>query len=331
MAVRFFNAAPAMALLALLGMFCGSPMLASAQQAAYPVKPIRFVVLFPPGGANNVLARLVGQKLSENWGQPVVVENRPGGNTVIGSEFVARSAPDGYTIMLVSVTHVINPSLFATPYDALKDFAPVATISNTELVLALNPAVQANTLQELIALAKAKPGQINYATPGSGGINHIATEVFSSLAGIKLMHIPYKGAGPALTDVIGGQVHLAFQGPLNVAPHIKSGKLRGLAASGNARLATLPQVPTFTEAGLRGYDVELWYGVLAPAGTPRDIVNKMSGEIGKMLTLPDMKENLLSQGMAPMISTPEQFATLMRTDLAKFARIIKSANIKFEE
>ena len=304
--------------------------IASAQQT-YPNKPIRFIVLFPPGGANNVLARIVGQKLTESWGQPVIVENRPGGNTVIGSEHVAKSAPDGYTIMLMSVTHVINPSLFPTPYDAIRDFAPVATISNTPLILALNPAVPANNLQEFIALAKSKPGQLNYATPGSGGINHIAAEVFTSMAGVKLQHIPYKGSAQAMTDVIGGQVHLTFQGPINVAPHIKSGKLRALGVSGESRLTALPQLPTFTEGGLPGYDVQIWYGVLAPAGTPRDIVNKLSGEIAKMLTLPDMKDNLLNQGMAPLINNPDQFGALMKTDLARFARIIKSANIKFEE
>ena len=296
----------------------------------YPSKPIRLITPFPPGGTTTPLARLIGQKLSESWGQQVIVDNRPGGNTIIGTEALAKSPPDGHTIMVMTSAHVVNPNLLTTPYDAIKDFAAVATLTSSEFVLAINASVPANNLQELIALAKSRPGQLNYASSSSGGTTHLAGAFFSILAGIKAQHVPYKGGGPALTDLLGGQVQMFFNTPIVFLPHFKSGRLKAIAISGEKRNSSLPQVPTFTEAGLPGFYVGYWNGVLAPAGTPKAIIDKLSAEIGRILATPDAKDKLLSQGLDPFISTPEQFAALMKADMLRFANIIKSANIKLE-
>jgi tripartite-type tricarboxylate transporter receptor subunit TctC len=304
---------------------------ANAQGATYPTKPVRMIVPFPPGGGNDLLARLVGQKLSEMWGQAVVVDNRPGGNTIVGTEALARSAPDGYTLMLTSSSHVIIPSLMSLPFDAMKDFAPVAPVSRSELILAVNPAVPANTVQELIALAKAKPGTLNFASGGSGNPNHLAGEMFNTAAGVQTTHIPYKGGGPALTDLMGGQVQMFFVASAVVLPHIKSGKLKAIAISGEHRLPALPQVPTFGEAGLANFDIGQWYAILAPAGTPKPVIDKVSADVAKVLAMPDVKEKLAAQGMDPFISTPAQLETLMSADLARYAKLIKSANIKMDQ
>ena len=302
-----------------------------AAQQDYPSKPIRFITPFAPGGSTSIVARLIGQKLTDSWGQQVIVENRGGGNTVIGTEALAKSAPDGYAFILVLNSHVINPSLIANlPYDTFKDFAPVGTVASSEYVMVINPSVPANSLQELVALAKSKPGQLNYASAGSGGVAHLATELFNIMAGIKLQHIPYKGSGPALTDLIGGQIQMYLCSPAGAIPYIKNGRLRAVAVSGEARMPALPQVPTFTEGGLPGFDAKTWQGVLAPAGTPKPIINKLSSEMAKIVVMPDIREKLVSQGLDPFYTTPEQFAELMKADMAKFARVIKAANIKLE-
>lgn len=303
----------------------------AAAQQPYPNKPIRFILPFAPGGSTSILARLIGQKFTESWGQQVIVDNRPGGNTVIGTEALARSAPDGYTIIMVSSSHAINANLsLYTPYDPIKDFAPVATVASNEQLLVLHPSITATNLQELIALAKSKPGQLNYASAGTGGVLHLAGEMFSIMAGVKLNHIPYKGTGHALSDLLGGQVQLYFSPPINLLPQIKAGKLKAIAISGQSRLSALPQVPTFSEAGLPGFDAKFWQGVLAPAGTPKPIVDKLSSEIARILAMPDISEKLASQGAAPFISTPEQFAALIKADMARYAHVIKTANIKLE-
>ena len=325
--MKFVTAATNMLLLGVMLMLAGS---AIAQQA-YPSKPIRFITPYAPGGSTSIMARVIGQKLTEAWGQPVVVDNRPGGNTIIGTDALAKSAPDGYTIMLTTNTHVINPNFSLNlPYDTIKDFTPVATLYISEFVLVLNSSVPANSLQELIALAKSKPGKLNYASTGSAGSSHLAAELFNVQAGVNIQHIPYKGAGPALTDLIGGQVEMHVNNPLVMIPHIKSGKIKGIAVTGATRLAALPDVPTFAEAGLSGLDVKFWYGVLAPAGTPKAIIDKLSNEIAKILAMPDIRERLISQGLEPFISTPEQFAALMKADMAKYANLVKAANIKFD-
>ncbi len=322
--MKVFSAVARMVMLGILMAIAGY----AAAQESYPSKPIRFITPYAPGGSTTVVARLVGQKLSENWGQQVMVDNRPGGNTIIGTEALYRSAPDGYTILLAGTPHVVNPSMLPTPYDAIKDFAPVATATSNEVLLVVHPSVPANNLKEFIALAKAKPGQLNYATSSTGGSPHLASELFNIMAGVKTQHIPYKGGGPAVTDLIGGQVQLIFAIPTNVIAHVKSGRLKAIAVSGETRLSSLPQVPTFTESGLPGFSAKTWYGVLAPAGTPKPIINKLSGEIAKILAMPDIKQKLAAQGFEPFISTPEEFAALIKADLAKYAKIIKAANIK---
>jgi tripartite-type tricarboxylate transporter receptor subunit TctC len=303
-----------------------------AAQQAYPGKPIRMIVPFPPGGANTIIARIIGQKLTESWGQQVLVDNRGGGNTIIGTDALVKSAPDGYTLILVSSAHVINPLLLANlPYDAIKDFAPVATVASAEQLLVIHPSVSANNLQEFIALAKARPGQLNYASSGTGGVQHLAGEFFNILAGTKIQHIPYKGGGPAMTDLIGGQVQSYFSATALAIPLIATGKIKALAISGETRQPALPQVPTFTEAGLPGYEVKGWFAVLAPAATPRDIVERLSGEIARIVAMPDISEKLIAQGQNPFISTPEQVAAMLKADMARYAKIIKTANIRIEE
>jgi len=301
-----------------------------AAQQAYPARPIRIVVPFPPGGAVTPLGHIIGPKLTERWGQAVIIDNRPGGSTVIGADFVAKSAPDGYTIMLMSGTHILTPLLLPTPYDAIKDFAAIATIDSIDTLLAIHPSLPAHNLREFIALAKSKPGQLNYASSGMGSPNHLSAAMFESMAGVKMQHVPYKGGGPAVTDLVSGQVQLFFNSPSSLLPYVKSGKLRGIAIARTTRLPALPQVPTFIESGLPGFGMKSWHGVLAPAGTPKAIINKLSTEIARILTLPDTIEKLAGQGGEPFISTPEQFAALLREDTEKYASIIKAANIKME-
>ena len=279
------------------------PIVALAQ-ATYPTKPIRLIVPFPPGGSTTIMARLIGQKLTASWGQQIVVDNRGGGNTIIGSEALVKAPADGYTILLVTSTHVINPSLLTTPYDAIRDFAPVATLVGTETLMVVNPALPANNLQEFIALAKAKPGQLNYASSGSGTTNHLAVELFSVLAGVRMQHIPHKGAGPAITDLIGGQVQMFTNNAVPLTPFVKSGRIRALAVSGETRLLSLPEVPTFTQGGLPGYEVKSWQGILAPARTPQVVIDRLSQEIGRILRAPDVRDNLLTLGADPFTSTP---------------------------
>ena len=302
----------------------------SAQQV-YPAKPIRIISPYAPGGTTDQLARLVGGKLAESWGQPIVVEPRPGGNTVIGSEVVTKSAPDGYTMLSILVSHVIVPNLIATPYDAIKDFAALGTIATSNLVLVVHPSVPAKSVQELIALAKARPAQLNYGSGGSGTVTHLAGEFFNMQAGIKTQHIPYKGATQVMVDLLGGQIHMYFGPPIIVLPHVKSGRARALASSSDTRLPAMPDVPTAMEAGVKGFELRTWYGLLGPAGTPRAIVEKWGAEMAKVLSMPDIREKLTSQGMEPFISTPDQFAALIKAEHVKFARIIKTGNIKLEQ
>lgn len=306
------------------------PLVALAQ-TPYPVRPIRLITPFAPGGSTTAVARAVGQKLTESWGHNVIVDNRPGGNMIIGTDALAKATPDGYTLILTTNAHVINPSFFPKlPYDPIRDFAPVGNVYSSEFVLVINPALPANNLQELIALAKARPGQLNYATTGAGGSGHLANEMFAMLAGIKTQHIPYKGAGPAMVDLIGGQIQMFINNPLTVIGHIKNGRMKGIAVTGTARLATLPQTPTFTEAGLPGMDVKPWFCVLAPAGTPKPIVNKLSSEIARIVATPEIQDFLARQGMDAFSSTPEQLDTLMKTDMVRWAKFIKAANIRLE-
>lgn len=314
----------------LIGLLTSVPAsLALAQ--AYPTRPIRFIIPFPPGGSSDPMARLIGQKLTERWGQTVIADNRPGGNTIIATDMAAKATPDGYTVLMTPTgTFVTTPLLIATPYDVLRDFAPVAAFASSEWILVVHPSLAANDLKEFIALAKAKPGALNYASAGTGNPNHLAAELLNMLTGAKMQHIPYKGSGPALADLLAGQVQLHFATPIAVIGLIKSGKLKALAISGDGRSAALPQVPTFTEAGLPGFDMRVVYGFVVPAATPRDVVGKLAGEIARIVAMPDYREKISTQGLDPTTATPAQFAAIIKADTAKFARVIKAANIRLE-
>ena len=303
----------------------------AAGQQAYPSKPIRFIVPYAAGSGTDILARTIGPKLAEGLGQQVFVDNRGGGNTVIGSEALIRSAPDGHTIMMVAATHVIVPSLLTkVPYDPIKDFAPVANLSRNELALVLHPSVPAKTLKEFIALAKSKPGQLNFGSPGTGTVTHLSIELFNMTVGIKMQHVPYNGPGPLTIDLLGGHIDWSLQAPITIIPHIRSGKMKALAITGTTRLAALPQLPTFAEAGLPGYAVKIWFGVLAPGATPKPIIGRLSAEFSKLLLLPDFREKLSAQGLDPFLLDTEQFAALIKADFAMWAKVIKYANIKAE-
>lgn len=298
----------------------------------YPSKPIKFVVPFTPGGSNDVLARVIGEKLSAAWGQPVIVENRPGAAGNIGAEVVAKAPPDGYTF-LVAANNIlaINPSLLANvPFDPVKSFAPVTLIGTVPVVLVVHPSVPAGSAKELIALAKTKPGSLSYASSGSGSPQHLAGEMFKSMAGIDVVHVPYKGAGPAVADLIGGQVQMLV-GPVNsVLPHIKAGKLKALGAGTAKRIPALPDVPTIAESAVPGYETDIWISLVAPVGTPSEIVARMNAEIGRIFQMPDVREKLAAQGIEPVTSSPERLASLITSDLERWAKVIRSANIKAE-
>lgn len=300
-------------------------------QQAFPRKPIRLIVAFPPGGSTTVVARLLGQKLTERLGQPVIVDNRPGANGVIACEELLKSPADGHTIAMVVNTHSINPLVMgAMPYDTNRDFATVGTLYKLELVLVAHPSVAAENLREFIALANARPGALNFAAGDSLGLTHLAAETFNTMAGVKIQVVPYKGTGPALVDTLGGHVQAYFSSPTAVIAYVKSGKLKAYGISGSRRSAALPEVPTFAEAGLPGYEAGTWAGILASAATPKDVINKLSSEIAAIMNLPDIKEQLSSQGLDPYITTPDQFSQLIRSDTARFEKVIKAANIKID-
>ncbi len=300
---------------------------ATAQQA-YPSKPIRIIIPFPPGASNDILGRLVGKKLTDTLGVQTIADNRGGASTIIGTSALLKSPPDGYTIMATSSTHIITPLLMSTPYDAVNDFAAVTTIDSSDYVLVVHPSLPANTLQEFIALAKAKPGQLNYASSAKGSGNHLSAELLAMRTGIKMQHVPYKGGGPAVIDLMAGQVQMFFNSPGSIVPYVQGGKLKAIAVTGDRRMRALPKVPTFAESGLPDFYVKSWHGILAPLGTPKSIIDKLAAEIAKILAMPDTVETLASLGMVPFISTPEQFAALLRTDTVRFAEVIKAANIK---
>jgi tripartite-type tricarboxylate transporter receptor subunit TctC len=303
-----------------------------AQEPAYPSKPIRLVVPFPPGGATDILARNVAQRLTETWGQPVVVDNRPGAGGNIGSELVAKAAPDGYTLEMGTVgTHAINSSLYARmPYDHVKDFAPVILVAAVPNVLVVNPGVPVNSVQELIAYAKANPGKLNFASSGSGTSIHLSGELFKVMAGVQMTHVPYKGSAPALSDLLGGQVQLMFDNLPPSLPQIKAGKLRALAVTSATRAPALPDVPTIAESGLPGFEASSWFGVLAPAGTPPAIIAKLNAEIGKWLASPEAKEKLAAVGANGAGGTPEDFARHIQAETAKWAKVVKESGAKVD-
>ncbi len=301
----------------------------AAYAQTYPNRPIRLVVPYPPGGATDIISRGVAQKLTDSLGQQVVVDNRGGGGQIIGTDLVAKAAPNGYTLLLPSVTHSINPGLHAKlPYDSIKDFTPITLVGSGANVLVLHPSVAARSVGELIALLKSNPGKMNYASSGNGSGGHLAAELFKSMAGVSMTHIPYKGGGPAYVDLIAGQVSLMFTSPVPTLPHVRTGKLRALATTGAARSSALPHLPTISEAGLKGYEASLWYGILAPAGLPAEIVALLHKEIVKALSSPDIKERFTGLGVDIVGSTSREFAEHIRVETKKWLKVIKDASIR---
>ena len=317
-------------------MCCIAVPLSAATQAAeisaatYPAKTVRIVVGFSPGGSTDVTARIVAQKMSESWRQQVIVENRPGAGGNIGAEAVAKAPPDGYTLLLATTgVMAINHRLYRTlPYDALRDFAPITQIGSLPLILIVHPSLPVRSVKDLVALAKAKPGQLSYASSGVGGATHMTAEVFRMMAGVDIVHIPYKGSGQAMADLIGGQVPLAFDQITSSLPHVESGKLRALAVTSAKRFASVPQLPTMSEAGVPGYEAVSWNGLSAPAATPGDVLMRIQAEVARVVQLPDIKERFFRDGIEPVASTPEQFAAHIRAERAKWEKVVAAAGIK---
>lgn len=302
----------------------------ASAQSAYPNKPLRLIVPFAAGGPTDVLARVIGQKLGESLGQPVVVESRPGASGNIASDHVAKASPDGYTLILGTVgTHAINASLYSKlPFDTARDFAPIALVASATIVMVVHPSVPAATVNEFVALAKSRPQPFSMASPGSGTPHHLAGELFKTVTTVDMVHIPYKGAAPALNDIMGGQTSVGFVSLPAALPHVKAGKLRALGITATKRSVVAPDVPTIAESGAPGYEVENWYGVLAPAGTPREILNKLNDAIIKLLQAKDVKELLNNQGFEVLQSTPDQFAAFSKTELVKWAKLVKLSGAK---
>ena len=303
-----------------------------AEAQAYPAKPIRLVVPFPPGGPLDVIARTIGQKATEDWGQPVIVDNRPGAGGDIGADIVAKSAPDGYTIVMGALsTHAVNVTLYGNlPYDPIKDFAPIGLVAITPNVLVLNPNVPATSVQELIRYAKANPGKLSFGSGSNGSAGHLAGELFKVDAGVDMVHVPYKGGAPAMQDLLAGQIQLMFDNLANSMPQVKAGKLKALAVTTAKRSSLVPDLPTLTEAGVPNFDIYTWFGLLAPAGTPKDIIAKWNAELVKILGTPEVKERLLAQGAEPAPGSPEQFAALIKSEIPKYAKIVKDSGAKVD-
>jgi tripartite-type tricarboxylate transporter receptor subunit TctC len=308
-----------------------SAMAGAAQPQSYPQKPIRVIVPAAAGGTTDLTARLVGQKMAERLGQAVIVENRPGGNETIGADVVAKSAPDGYTVLLAPpAAIVILPHLQKLPYSAEKDLAPVSLAAVTPLILVVHPALPAQSVKELIELAKARPGYLSYASAGSGGVQHLAAELLKTSTKIDIVHVPYKGAGPVMQDLIGGQVQMFFSGMPPAMPHIRSGKLRALAVTTTKRSSAAPEVPTMEEAGLPGFDISNWFAYFVPSATPRDVIGRLNGEIVRALKQQDVREKLAAAGADALGTSPEELASFMRAESTKFAELIKVSGAKLD-
>jgi tripartite-type tricarboxylate transporter receptor subunit TctC len=311
--------------LGLVTSFAVTPALATS----YPSKPVRIIVPFAAGGPADVYARFMAQRLQEALGQSFVIDNRPGAGSVIGTDAVAKAAPDGYTLLLMSNTHTVNESLIPNkPFQLMRDFVPIAPLNYSDLVLVANPSLPASTLPDLISRAKASPGKLNYASSGTGTPYHMAGELFKSMAGVYLVHIPYRGSTGARTDVIGGQVDVMFDAVTTMAEQVKAGKVKALATTGKARSEVLPDVPTLSEAGVPGYEATIWLGLMAPRASPKAVVDKLNDAVSRIVGQPEVKQLWGKQGAVPLVMTPDVFDKYMRDDIAKWARVIKTANIK---
>ena len=306
-------------------------VMAAGANAQYPAKPIRMIVTYPPGGGADTMARIIAPKLSERLGQQVVVENKAGASGQIGADLVAKSPADGYTILLDATAYSVNPSLYPKlPYDPIKDFAPITILVRVPNILVVTPGFAPKSVQELVALAKSKPGQLSYASSGNGSAQHLAAELFKVGAGVDIVHIPYKGGAPAIADVMGGQVPMFFGNMSSALPHVKSGRVRALAVTGGKRSANVPDLPTIAESGVPGYEVYEWNGVFAPAGTPAAIVNRLQAEIARIMHLPEVSEKLAALGAEAVANTPQEAAAFVKAEIAKWTMVVKQANIKAE-
>ena len=308
---------------------CSLFVAAAGAQDAYPSRPLKFILPFPPGGGTDILGRVIAERLSASLGQPVVTENRGGAGGNVGAEAAAHSAPDGYTIVLVAPSLAISPSLYSKlNYDPVKDLAPIGLVATVPNVMITHPAVEAKNLQEFIALARSRPGAMNYGSGGAGTSNHLAGELFNIVTGAKLVHVPYKGVNLAMQGVLAGEIQLVFIGIPAALPHIKAGKLRALALVAPQRSPALPEVPTAAEAGLKDFEVTTWYGIMTPSGTPRPIVSRLNAELVKIMHTPDVKERLAGMATDPLTSTPEEFAAYLRQEIAKWGEVVRKANLK---
>jgi tripartite-type tricarboxylate transporter receptor subunit TctC len=319
-----------LAIISLLLMLAGWTLGALAQ--GYPSRPIRVVVPYPPGGTSDILARSLAEKLTAAWGQSVIVDNKPGANGNVGADLVAKAAPDGYTLLLADIGALaISPSVYPSlPFDPVKDFAPVSMVAYSPHILVVNPGVAANSVQELVALAKARPGKLNFAISGVGGAPHLAGVEFALRTGVQWEYIPYKGGSQAIADVAGGQADATLNGMLATYPLVKGGKLRLLGVSSAHRMSAIPEVPTLAESGLPGFETGSWQGVVAPPGTPREIVARLNGEIARIAGTPEMRDNLARQGAEVRTNSPEEFAAFIRSEMTRWAKVVKDANVKIE-
>jgi len=300
-------------------------------QSAYPAKPIRIISIFAPGGGNDVICRLVAQQLTERLKQQVIVENRVGANGIVGSEAAARSAPDGYTFTLIPSGHTVNASMYKKlPFDSIRDFTPITLVGSGPLVLAVHPSLPAKNVKELIALAKARPGQLTYVSSGVGASGHLAGALFDSMTGTQMVHVPYKGMSLAVSDLMGGQVSMTFGTSLSVIPHVRTGRLRALATTGAQRSPALPDLPTIAESGLPGYEASLWYGFVGPARMPPEIVQRLNTEIAAILAQPDTREKLASQGVDARSTTSDEFARILTADVARWAKVVQKLGLQAE-
>jgi tripartite-type tricarboxylate transporter receptor subunit TctC len=303
----------------------------SQDVANYPSRPVRVIVPFAPGGGLDISTRLIGQKLTEKWGQNIVVDSRPGAATIVGTEIASKAAPDGHTLLMITTTFAINPGLYPKlPYDPARDFTPVTQLNFQPNVVVVSPSFAGNSVKDLIALAKAKPGELTFATPGAGSAPHLAAEMFQRAAGISMIHVPYKGIPPAVTDVIGGRVTMLFTTTISAAPHINSGKLRAVAITSAKRQSSMPDVPTVGET-LPGYRAEAFQGMVVPARVPQAIVNKLSAEVARIVRLPDVAQRFQLDGAEPVGSTPKEFAAFLKAEMQKWSKVIKEAGIKPEQ